>query len=186
MQTRSLNVEAGPEGGNSRGHRNTRAPQSGVPEPSPHQAPRKSPKDPSHRGPSEVPGLEETGGQPPTRTTEPAACQRLLSPLPGGRPALITLFRWDTVKARDPGIRAHTGTQMAGFRHTARSVSTPATHPARPAVQWGPPAPRHPPVREGGLVTSQGHTLTEQSTRAFRCVVRKPWPVAHIQHRGSL
>ena len=133
-----------------------------------------------------MPGLEETGGQPPTRTTEPAACQRLLSPLPGGLPTLITLFRWDTVRARDPGIRAHTGTQMAGFRHTARSVSTPATHPARPAVQWGPPAPRHPPVREGGLVTSQGHTLTEQSTRAFRCVVRKPWPVAHIQHRGSL
>ena len=166
-QTRSLNVEAGPEGSNSRGHHNTRAPQSGVPEPSPHQSPWKSLKNPSHRGPSEVPGLEETGGQPPTRTTEPAACQRLLSPLPRRLLAVITLFRWDTVKARDPGIRAHTGTQMAGFRHTARSVSTPATHPARPAVQWGLPVPRHPPVREEGLVTSQGHMLTEQSTPSF-------------------
>lgn len=161
-------------------------PQSGVPEPSPHQAPQKSAKNPSHRGPSEVPEHEETGGQPPTRTTEPAACQWLLSPLPGRLLAVITLFRWDTVKACDPGIRAQHGTQMPCFRHTPHSVSTPATHPARPGVQWGLPPPHHPPVREVGLVTSQGHILTEQSTLSFALCSQQAMAHAHIQHRDSL
>ena len=151
-----------------------------------HQAPQKSPKNPSHREPSEVPEHEEAGGQPPTRTTEPAACQRLLSPLPGRLLAVITLFRWDTVKARDPGIRAQTGTWMTCFRHTPRSGSTPATHPARPGVQWGLPPPHQTPVREVGLVTSQAHMLTEQSTPSFALCGQQAMAHAHLQHRDSL
>ena len=61
-------------------------------------------------------------------------------------PAVISLLRWEevTVKARDPGIRAQTGTQRACFRHTARSAPLPTTQPARPGVQWGLPPAQHP------------------------------------------
>ena len=50
--------------------------------------------------------------------------------------------------------------------HGTVSVNTCHTSSPR-GVQWGLPPPHHPPVREVGLVTSQGHVLTEQSTPSF-------------------
>ena len=162
MQTEALNVEAGPGGGDSEASQR-QGPSQVFLNPLHTRLPR-SRLNPSHRGPPEVPGCEKPGGQAPASTTEPAACQQLLRPLPGRLLAVITILRWPSSKHMAQES-AQTRTQMTCFRHTTRSVSTPATHPAHPGVQWGLPPPRHPPVREA--VTSQGHVLTEQLTLSF-------------------
>ena len=114
----------------------------------------------------------------PQPAPEPAACQRLLRRLPAdcrewSPSSGATLSKHVTQESGlKPEPRGHaSGTPHGECQRLPRNppalVCSGACHRLPTSCAAGPATASPPPVREAGLVTSQGHMLTEQSTPSF-------------------